>query len=109
MLSGKLAQTAIDVVMMAYYAALMSFYDSVLTLIGVAFAAINFFALKRMARWRVEDNMRLLQETGKVTGASIAGTAEHGRRSRPPGSNRASFTAGPATLPTRPTRGRGSR
>ena len=72
-LSGSLAQTAIDVVMMAFYAGLMLFYDAWLTGIGVLFAAINFYALKRMARWRVEANMRVLQETGKVTGASIAG------------------------------------
>lgn len=72
-LSGNLAQTAIDVVMMAFYAALMLFYDVLLTSVGIAFAALNFLALRRMARWRVEANMRLLQEAGKVTGAAIAG------------------------------------
>jgi len=72
-LSGQLAQTCIDVVMMGFYAALMFFYDARLTAIGVAFAAINFVALRQLSRWRVEANMRLLQESGKVTGTSIAG------------------------------------
>jgi ATP-binding cassette subfamily C protein len=72
-LSGQLAQTAIDVVMMVFYAALMYFYDPILTGIGVFCAALNFAALRGLSRKRVEANMRLLQEYGKVSGASIAG------------------------------------
>jgi len=72
MLSGRLAQTVIDVVMMVFYAALMIFYDVHLTLIGIGFAAVNFLALRAMSRWRVEANMRLLQEYGKVAGTSLA-------------------------------------
>jgi len=72
-LSGRLAQTAIDVVMMVFYAGLMFFYNTSLTTIGILCAGLNFFALKRMSAWRVEANMRLLQEYGKVSGASIAG------------------------------------
>ena len=72
-LSGQLAQTVIDAVMMVFYAALMCFYDPLLTGIAVACAAINFVVLQRMSRWRVEANMRLLQEYGKVAGGAIAG------------------------------------
>jgi len=72
-LSGTLARTAIGVVMMVFYAALMLFYDVGLTLLGVASAALAFIVLQRLSRWRVEANMRLLQEFGKVSGASIAG------------------------------------
>jgi ATP-binding cassette subfamily C protein len=72
-LSGQLAQTVIDVVMMVFYAALMFFYDEVLTAIGIFCAALNFAALRGLSRKRVEANMRLLQEYGKVSGASIAG------------------------------------
>jgi len=71
-LSGQLAQTLIDVVMMVFYAALMFKYEPSLTWIAVAFAVINFVALRRMSKWRVEANMSLLQEYGKVSGASIA-------------------------------------
>jgi len=72
-LSGQLAQTAIDVVMMVFYAALMFVYDATLTWIGIAFASVNFLVLKRISAWRIEANMRMMQEEGKVSGASIAG------------------------------------
>jgi ATP-binding cassette subfamily C protein len=71
-LSGTLAQTFIDVIMMVFYAALMFFYAPSLTWIAIGFALINFIALKKMGSWRVEANMRVLQESGKVSGASIA-------------------------------------
>ena len=72
-LSGQLARTAIGVVMMVFYAALMLFYDVWLTLLGITSATLAFAVLQRLSRWRVEANMRLLQEFGKVSGASIAG------------------------------------
>jgi ATP-binding cassette subfamily C protein len=72
-LSGKLAQTAIDVVMMGFYAALMFYYDVVITSIGVAFALSNVLVLRWISRHRVEANMRVLQEYGKAHGTAIAG------------------------------------
>jgi ATP-binding cassette subfamily C protein len=72
-LSGKLAQTAIDVAMMGFYAALMLYYDVIITLIGVAFAVVNFFVLQGISKSRVEANMRVLQEYGKAHGTAIAG------------------------------------
>jgi NHLM bacteriocin system ABC transporter peptidase/ATP-binding protein len=72
-LSGRLAQTAIDAVMMVFYAGLMFFYDVGLTLVGIAFSMINFAVLRRISRWRIEANARVLQEEGKVIGVSIAG------------------------------------
>ena len=41
LLSGRLATTAIDVTMMGFYAALMFYYDVILTLIGIGFQGIN--------------------------------------------------------------------
>ena len=72
-MSGQLAQTAIDIIMMAFYAALMFFYDVLLTLIGIAFALINVVVLRWAAKSRVEANMRVLQEYGKAQGVAIAG------------------------------------
>jgi ATP-binding cassette subfamily C protein len=72
-LSGQLAQTMIDMVMMVFYAALMFFYNQTLTWIGITCAVLNFVALKWLSGRRVEANMRLLQEYGKVSGTSIAG------------------------------------
>lgn len=73
LLSGRLATTAIDVTMMGCYAALMFYYDVMLTLIGIAFAVINGVVLKFIAQKRVETNMRVLTEYGKAQGVGMAG------------------------------------
>lgn len=72
-LSGKLTQTAIDVVMMVFYAALMYYYDTVLTSVGVGIALVNILVLRWISKRRVESNMRVLQQYGKAQGSSLAG------------------------------------
>ena len=71
-LSGQLATTVIDAVMVLFYAMVMFTYDRVLTLIGLCFAAINGLALQYVARHRVDANMRLVQDWGKAAGVGIA-------------------------------------
>ncbi|MBW4510394.1 MAG: NHLP family bacteriocin export ABC transporter peptidase/permease/ATPase subunit [Scytonematopsis contorta HA4267-MV1] len=71
-LSGKLASTIIDTVMVIFYALVMAQYDWVLTSIIVIFAAINIFTLQWISRQRVDANQRLMQEYGKTAGVSIA-------------------------------------
>jgi ATP-binding cassette subfamily C protein len=71
-LSGELATTVIDVVMVVFYALLMVQYDWVLTLFGVSFAAINIGTLRWLSRKRVDTNQRLVQEYGKTSGIAIA-------------------------------------
>jgi ATP-binding cassette subfamily C protein len=72
-MSGQLAQTAIDVVMVGFYALLMLYYDPLLTMIGVSFALINVAVLRWVSAHRVEANMRVLQEQGKAQGTAMAG------------------------------------
>ncbi|KAB8320487.1 NHLP family bacteriocin export ABC transporter peptidase/permease/ATPase subunit [Tolypothrix campylonemoides VB511288] len=72
LLSGKLATTVIASVTMIFYAAVMLQYDAVLTSIGVAFVVVNFLALQWVRRRRVDANMRLQQDEGKVSGVSIS-------------------------------------
>ncbi|NEQ24717.1 MAG: NHLP family bacteriocin export ABC transporter peptidase/permease/ATPase, partial [Microcoleus sp. SIO2G3] len=72
-LSGRLATTVIDSLMMVFYALIMFFYDPLLTLIAILFAAANFVALQSLSRNRVDANIRLSQETGKVAGVAISG------------------------------------
>jgi ATP-binding cassette, subfamily C, bacterial len=72
-LSGRLAQTAVDAVMTVFYAALMFYYDVVITTVSVAFAITNVCVLRWVSKHRVEANMRVLQEYGKAHGAAIAG------------------------------------
>jgi ATP-binding cassette, subfamily C, bacterial len=71
-LSGRLATTVIDTVMVIFYALVMVQYDWVLTLIIVIFAAINILVLQWISRKRVDANQRLIQEYGKAAGTSIA-------------------------------------
>ncbi len=71
-ISGKLATTVIDAVMVIFYALIMFQYDWVLTLIVVCFAAVNVLTLQWISRQRVDANQRLIQEYGKAAGASIA-------------------------------------
>lgn len=71
-LSGQLATTVIDGVMVLFYALVMFAYDGVLTLIGICFAAINGLALQWVARRRVDGNMRLVQDWGKASAVGIA-------------------------------------
>ena len=73
LMSGQLAQTAISVVMMGLYGAVMFAYDILLTSIGILFAAINFLVLRFVSSQRVESNMRVLSEMGKTHGAAISG------------------------------------
>jgi ATP-binding cassette, subfamily C, bacterial len=71
-ISGKLATTAIDIVMIFLYALVMFQYDWVLTAIAIALAAINVITLQWISRRRVDANQKLLQEYGKAAGVSIA-------------------------------------
>jgi ATP-binding cassette subfamily C protein len=71
-LSGRLATTVIDAVMVIFYALVMFQYDWVLTLIVVSLAAVNILTLQWISRQRVDANQRLIQEYGKAAGASIA-------------------------------------
>lgn len=72
-LSGKLATTVIDTLMMVFYVLIMVQYDGLLTGIAISFAALNFVALQWLSRSRVDANLRLAQEQGKVAGVAISG------------------------------------
>ena len=73
LLSGDLATTALNVLVVAFYGALLLQYDVVLTLIGVSAAALNIAALKWVSRRRADLNQRLLQDRGKLMGAAMGG------------------------------------
>lgn len=73
LLSGRLATTVISAITVVFYAAVMLQYDVILTSIGVAFVGVNVTVLRWVSRQRVDANMRLMQEQGKVSGVSISG------------------------------------
>ena len=72
-LSGQLATTAIDAVMVMFYALVMSQYDLVLTAVVVSLATVNVLALIFIARQRVDTNQRLINEYGKAEAMEMAG------------------------------------
>ncbi|MDQ3913004.1 MAG: NHLP family bacteriocin export ABC transporter peptidase/permease/ATPase subunit [Actinomycetota bacterium] len=73
LLSGQLATTALNVVTVVFYTALMFYYDVVLTLIAIFFAALNIAALRYFSRKRVDTNQRLLRDRGKLAGVAMGG------------------------------------
>jgi ATP-binding cassette, subfamily C, bacterial len=72
-LSGRLTSTLISSVLVIFYAIAMFYYDVALTLIVIFFAAVNVFTLQWVSRQRVDANLKLVQEYGKVSGVAIAG------------------------------------
>ena len=72
-LSGRLATTAIDLLMMVFYLAVMLQFNRLLSIIALSFALLNFLMLRWIARKRVEGNYRLASNNGKTVGFGIAG------------------------------------
>lgn len=73
LLSGKLATTAIDFVLIIFYFILMTRYNLILALVGVCMAFINVIYLKYVASKRVDQNRKLLQDRGKLQANAMSG------------------------------------
>lgn len=73
LLSGHLARTILDLVMVVFFGALLLWYDVPLTLIGIGIALMNVGTLSLFSRRRVDANRRLQQDEGKLMGASMNG------------------------------------
>lgn len=71
-LSGQLATTVIDLVMIGFYAIVMMQYDVLLTLIAIAIALGKIAFLQWISRQRKDANQRLIQDYGKAAGVSIS-------------------------------------
>lgn len=72
-LSGRLATTLIDAVMMVFYLLIMLQYDATLAAIAVTFAGVNILALRWLAQSHVDANLRVAQTYGKVVGTTVSG------------------------------------
>jgi NHLM bacteriocin system ABC transporter peptidase/ATP-binding protein len=73
LLSGDLANSVLNVIVVVFYAILMFSYDVVLTLIGIAIAILNIVALKYVSTARKDGNRRLINENGKLLGTTTSG------------------------------------
>ncbi|MEX2271271.1 MAG: NHLP family bacteriocin export ABC transporter peptidase/permease/ATPase subunit [Vicinamibacterales bacterium] len=71
--SGKLATTAIDLVMTVFYAVLMFFYSASLTLLVIVIAGLNVAATRFGGRIRVDASQKLAQDKGKLIGTAMNG------------------------------------
>ena len=73
LLSGELANAALNVIVVVFYAVLMFSYDILLTSIGIIMATINVAALQFVSRARKDGNRRLINENGKLLGTTTSG------------------------------------
>ena len=73
--SGQLATTAIDLVTIVFYGALMFTYGVKLTLIVIFLAMMNIVALKLVSRSRTDASRALMQDKGKMMGTAMNGLA----------------------------------
>jgi NHLM bacteriocin system ABC transporter peptidase/ATP-binding protein len=73
LLAGELATNLVGILLVGSYAALMFQYDVLLTSISILIALVNVVYLRYIARQRTDNNLRLLQERGKLVGVSTAG------------------------------------
>ena len=73
LLSGDLANSALNVIMVVFYALLMFSYDVVLTVIGIFMASLNIVILRYVSRARKDGNRRLSSENGKLLGTTTSG------------------------------------
>lgn len=73
LLSGDLANAALNAIVIVFYALLMFSYDVILTVIGIAMATLNIIALQYVSRARKDGNRRLINESGKLLGTTTSG------------------------------------
>lgn len=73
LLSGQLANSILNVIVVIFYALLMFSYDVLLTVIGISMATLNIVALQFVSRARKDGNRRFVNENGKLLGTTTSG------------------------------------
>jgi NHLM bacteriocin system ABC transporter peptidase/ATP-binding protein len=73
MLAGQVATAFLDCLMIGFFLAVLLYYDVALTLVGMVIAALNVAFLLGVARWRRDQNMKFLQDQGKLAGVTMGG------------------------------------
>ena len=73
LLSGRVAEAALDMLMIVFYGILLFSYDPALTIIGMTITALNILLLRFVASSRAEDSMKVQQISGKLSGVSMGG------------------------------------
>ncbi|MEN6327289.1 MAG: NHLP family bacteriocin export ABC transporter peptidase/permease/ATPase subunit [Syntrophomonas sp.] len=73
MITGKLASTVMDLAMALFFFVLMFLYDPLLAILGTAVALVNFAVLILLSQRRVNQQRKLLVDSGKLYGTSASG------------------------------------
>jgi NHLM bacteriocin system ABC transporter peptidase/ATP-binding protein len=73
LMAGPLANTLLNVLLIAFYAVLMWQYDPLLTIVGVAIATSNAALLRYVSRRRNDESQRLVRDQGKLLATTIGG------------------------------------
>ena len=73
LLTNQLATAALDILVAFFFIFLMFQYNVTLTWIGIATVVANLLFLRGVSRLRVDQNRKLLQERGRLTGTSMNG------------------------------------
>lgn len=73
LLSGEIAITAVNFLMIIFYFALMVSYNFFLAMVGLVVAVVNIAYLKYVSEKRIDQNRKLLQDRGKFVGTSMSG------------------------------------
>jgi NHLM bacteriocin system ABC transporter peptidase/ATP-binding protein len=73
LLSGDLATTALGLLVIAAYAALLFQYDTVLALVSAVVGVANIAVMRYAARTRVNLSTRMQQDRGKLIGTAMGG------------------------------------
>ena len=75
LLSGELATTAVSLLTLVAYVAVMLPYEPLLALVGVGISSLNLVALKMFSRWRTDQNRVIEQIRGRLL-AGIMGAIQ---------------------------------
>ena len=73
LLSGRLATNVLNAIMIIFYFILMYSYSPHLALVGAGVTVLNVVYLQMVSRKRVDLNRRLVQDTRRLMGTSMAG------------------------------------
>ncbi len=73
LLSGRLANSFLNAIVVLFYALVMFSYDWLMTCIGISVAILNMIALRYVAERRKESSRVVLNETGKLLGTTMNG------------------------------------
>ncbi len=72
-ISEKLASTILDIIIIIFYALILIQYNLILTVIGISIAILNVIFLMFTSKKIKNNNMRLLEDRGKMVGTAMSG------------------------------------